>query len=78
MPRYFFDMIGEGRTERDRSGVNFDSVGDARRSAMQFLAETAKEGCRSMRSGYTLRIRDEAGDDLAECSLRMEARELPH
>lgn len=78
MPRFFFDLINGDRVERDRSGVPFATPSEARRSAMEFLAEVARDRSQMTRQSLTLRIRDEHGRELYECSLKTEARDLGH
>lgn len=72
MPRYFFHVM-DGHASVDRTGSNFDSIGDARAEAVRLAGSILNKEATSLVNGHPwqMTVVDTAGDTVF--SLKFEA-----
>ncbi len=76
MPRYFFDYRDGEQLATDSEGTELPDLGTAQAEAVQTLAELARDALPgSRRKSLVMLVRDEAGRDKLELSLRFEVKD---
>jgi hypothetical protein len=75
MARYFFDVTDSGKVSIDKEGVEFGSLDEARREALQTLGEIAKD---ELPDGdhrqFSIDIRQADGAPILSASLSLQVK----
>ena len=75
--RFFFDVTNGERDEPDLDGLVFAQVSDARRAAVEGMADIVRESLRAgSRKKIAMNVRTEAGKQVLSCVVLMDVTPL--
>lgn len=77
MARYFFDIVDGTTIDKDATGTEFGDLSEARTAAADALGDMTREALpNGSRRHLVMRVRDEAGTFVHECTVDFNAHDV--